>query len=109
MRLQGVPGGTILLLTTHSPTILLATKYPLTKIVLTAYYHLPLLPHQACSHKALGGEALVKKNNQRLAAHEAAADALVAEGAPDRTMWASASGRAMEASAGGRAMEEEFE
>eukprot|EP00964_Phaeocystis_antarctica_P051361 scaffold29959_cov36-Phaeocystis_antarctica.AAC.1 len=77
--------------------------------VLTAYYHLPLLPHQACSHKALGGEALVKKNNQRLAAHEAAADALVAEGAPDRTMWASASGRAMEASAGGRAMEEEFE
>ena len=52
------------------------------------------------------GEALVKENNQRTAAHEAAADALVAKDALERTAWASACGRAMEASAGGRAMEE---
>ena len=49
---------------------------------------------------------MVKENNQRTAAHEAAADALVAKDALERTAWASACGRAMEASAGGRAMEE---
>ena len=49
---------------------------------------------------------MVKENNQRTAAWEAAADALAGKDAPERTMWASACGRATEASAGGRAMEE---